>query len=100
MEKIRVKLKGFDHKVVDRAAKMIITTAENSGAKIVGPVPLPNKTWTMAVHESPHVNASSKRHWQQVTHSRLVDIVEPNAKTIEDLTHLQLPAGVGIAIIN
>jgi small subunit ribosomal protein S10 len=98
MPKIRVKLKGYDHKVVDKAAEMIITTVQNSGAKSLGPVPLPNRNWMVAVHRGPHIDAKSKEHFKQVTHIRLIDILEPNAKTIEDLTHLQLPAGVHIEI--
>jgi small subunit ribosomal protein S10 len=98
MARIRVKIKGYDHKVVDKAARMIITTAENSGSKTVGPVPIPNRNWKMAVHRGPHIDAKSKEHFIMVTHARLIDILDPNAKTIEDLTHLQLPAGVGIAI--
>ncbi len=98
MNRIRVKLKGYDHKVVDKAASMIITTAENSGSRTVGPVPLPNRNWKIAVHRSPHIDAKSKEHFIMVTHIRLIDIHEPNPKTIEDLTHLQLPAGVGIEI--
>ncbi len=98
MNRIRAKLKGYDHKVVDKAAEMIIIAAENSGAKTIGPVPLPNKNWLIAVHRGPHIDAKSKEHFSMITHSRLIDILEPNPKTIEDLTHLQLPAGVGIEI--
>ena len=98
MQKIRVKLKGYDHKVVDKAAEMIIITVQNSGATAVGPVPLPNRNWKMAVHRGPHIDAKSKEHFMMTTHIRLIDILEPNPKTIEDLTHLQLPAGVGIEI--
>ncbi len=98
MQKIRVKLKGYDHKVVDKAAAMIITTVENSGAKSAGPVPLPNRNWKIAVHRGPHIDAKSKEHFIMITHIRLIEILEPNTKTIEDLTHLQLPAGVGIEI--
>ena len=100
MQRIRVKLKGYDHRVVDKAAAVIITAVENSGARTLGPVPLPNRNWKMAVHRSPHIDAKSKEHFMLVTHIRLIDIVDPNSKTIEDLTHLQLPAGVGIEIKN
>jgi len=98
MQRIRVKLKGYDHKVVDKAAEMIILAVQASGAKTVGPVPLPNRTWKMAVHRGPHIDAKSKEHFSLTAHSRMIDIVEYNTKTIEDLTHLQLPAGVGITI--
>lgn len=98
MQRIRVKIKGYDQKVVDKAAAVIIATAENSGAKTIGPVPLPNRRWMMAVHRGPHIDAKSKEHFGMITHARLVDIIEHNAKTIEDLTHLQLPAGVHIEL--
>ncbi|MBL8014916.1 MAG: 30S ribosomal protein S10 [Candidatus Doudnabacteria bacterium] len=100
MQKIRVKLKGYDHKVVDRATNMIITTVENSGAKVVGPIPLPNRNWRVAVHKGPHIDGNFKDHFRRVTHSRVVDILDANSKTIESLTHLQLPAGVWIEIRN
>jgi small subunit ribosomal protein S10 len=89
MQTIRVKIKGYDHKVVDKAAEIIVTTVQNSGAKVVGPVPLPNRRWVMAIHRSPHVDAKSKEHFVKITHARMVDIIDPNAKTVEDLTHLQ-----------
>ncbi len=98
MQKIRVKLKGYDHKVVDKAAQVIITTAEGSGASCAGPVPIPSRNWKMAVHRGPHIDAKSKEHFALITHIRLIDILDPNPKTIESLTHLQLPAGVGIEI--
>lgn len=98
MQRIRVKLKGYDHKVVDKAAEMIILSVQASGAKTVGPVPLPNRMWKMAIHRGPHIDAKSKEHFGLTSHSRMIDIVEYNTKTIEDLTHLQLPAGVGITI--
>lgn len=98
MQKIRVKLKGYDHKVVDKAARMIITAVENSGARAIGPVPLPKKIWKMAVHRGPHIDAKSKQHFIRITHSRLIEIHDANAKTIESITHLQLPAGVDIKI--
>ena len=97
-QRIRVKLKGYDHKVLDKAAKMIITAVENSGARTQGPVPLPNRSWKMAVHRGPHIDAKSKEHFVMITHIRLIDIMESNTKTIEDLTHLQLPAGVYITV--
>lgn len=97
-KRIRVKIKGYDHMVVDKASKVIITAVQNSGARTVGPIPLPNRNWKMAVHRSPHIDAKSKEHFQLTTHSRLIDIIEFNPKTIEDLTHLQLPAGVEIEI--
>lgn len=100
MQKIRVKIKGYDHKVVDKATESIVKSVVETGAKIKGPVPLPNRRWMMAVHRGPHIDAKSKEHFGLVEHARLIDILEPNAKTIEILTHMQLPAGVGIEIKN
>ncbi|GIW58794.1 MAG: 30S ribosomal protein S10 [Candidatus Dojkabacteria bacterium] len=98
MQKIRVKIRGYDHRVVDKATAQIARTVIDTGAKIKGPVPLPNRVWKVAVHRSPHIDAKSKEHFGMVVHSRLIDIVEPNSKTIEALTHIQLPAGVDIVI--
>lgn len=100
MQKIRVKIKGYDHKVVDKATDQIVNTVLDTGAKVRGPVPLPNKNWVMGVHKGPHIDAKSKEHFGLTEHRRLIDILEPNAKTIEALTNLQLPAGVGIEIKN
>ena len=96
--KIRIKIKGYDHKVVDKAVAVIIRNAVGTGAKIVGPVPLPTRKYKVAVLRSPHVNAISKEHFMIKTHKRLIEILEPNAKTVDALTHLQLPAGVEIEI--
>ncbi|CAG1771973.1 30S ribosomal protein S10 [uncultured bacterium] len=98
MQKIRVRIKGFDYRVVDKATGQICRTVIDTGAKIRGPVPLPNKTWKVAVHKGPHIDAKSKEHFGLTEHARLVDILEPNAKTIESLTHMQLPAGVDLKI--
>lgn len=98
MQKIRVKIKGYDYRVVDKATTAICKSVIETGAKIKGPIPLPNKTWTVAIHRGPHIDAKSKEHFGIIEHSRLMDIMEPNAKTIEALTHMQLPAGVGIEI--
>jgi small subunit ribosomal protein S10 len=98
MQKIRVKIKGYDYRVVDKATRQLCSTVIDTGAKVRGPVPLPNKTWKMAVHRGPHIDAKSKEHFGLTEHIRLVDILEPNQKTIETLTHMQLPAGVGVEI--
>lgn len=98
MQKIRVIIKGFDHRVVDKATEKIVQSVIDTGAKVKGPVPLPNKNWKIAVHKGPHVDAQSKEHFGITEHTRLIDIVSPNANTIETLTHMQLPAGVGIEI--
>lgn len=98
MQRIRIKIKGYDHKVVDKAVGIIIQNAISTGAKIIGPIPLPTRKYKIAVHRSPHIDGKSKEHYLLKTHKRLIDIMEPNSKTIDSLTHLQLPAGVGIEI--
>jgi len=96
--KIRVKIRGYDYRVVDKATQEICKSVIETGAKVRGPVPLPNRTWKMAVHRGPHIDAKSKEHFGLIEHLRLVDILEPNPKTIESLTHMQLPAGVDVEI--
>lgn len=98
MQKIRIKIKGFDSKVVDKSAQQVIETALRTGAKTAGPIPLPNKLRRWAVLRSPHVDSKSKEHFEMRIHSRLVEIIEPNSKTIDSLTHLQLAAGVSVEI--
>lgn len=98
MQKIRVRIKGYDYRVVDKATGQICKTVIDTGAKIRGPVPLPNKKWKVAIHKGPHIDAKSKEHFGLTEHTRLIDILEPNAKTIESLTHMQLPAGVDLRI--
>ncbi len=98
MQRIRIKIKGYDPKVVDNAAKQIIESALRSGAKVTGPIPLPTLLKRFTVNRSPHINAKSKEHFEMRTHRRLIDITDPNNKTIDDLTHLQLAAGVDIQI--
>lgn len=97
--RIRVKLKGYDSRVVDRSAKSIIETAIRTGAKVSGPIPLPTRLQRFAVNRSPHVYKRSMEHFEMRTHKRLIDIHEPTAQTIDSLQHLQVPAGVGIEIV-
>jgi small subunit ribosomal protein S10 len=96
--RIRVRLKSFDHRVVDDAAKKIVDTAISTGAKIVGPVPLPTRKKRFTVLTSPHTDKDAQEHFEIRTHKRMVDIEEPTSKTIDALMHLELPAGVGIQI--
>ncbi len=98
MQKIRIKIKGYDAKVVDKASEQVIDTALRTGAKTAGPVPLPNRIKKWVVLKSPHVDAKSKEHFEMRIHARLIDIIEPNSKTIDSLTHLQLAAGVSVEI--
>lgn len=96
--RIRVKLKSFDHRVIDEAAAKIVDTAIATGARIIGPVPLPTRRKLMAVLTSPHVDKNAQEHFQILTHKRLIDIEHPTGKTIDSLMHLELPAGVGIEV--
>ena len=96
--RIRVKLKSFDHRVIDEAAKKIIQAALVSGAQVVGPVPLPTKKKVIVVTSSPHTDKDAREQFAILTHKRLIDIMSPTNKTIDSLQHLDLPAGVGIEI--
>ena len=96
--RIRVRLKSFDHRVIDEASKKILETALGTGAKVVGPVPLPTHRRRFAVTTSPHTDKDAQEHYQLLTHKRLIDIKDPTSKTIDALMHLELPAGVGIEI--
>jgi len=96
--RIRVKLKSFDHRVIDEAAKKIIQAALVSGASVVGPVPLPTKKKVVVVQASPHTDKDAREQFETRTHKRLIDIIEPTNKSIDSLTHLDLPAGVDIEI--
>ena len=93
--RIRVKLKSFDHRVIDEAAAKIVDTAISTGARVIGPVPLPTRRKLMTVLTSPHVDKNARDHFQILTHKRLIDIEKPTGKTIDALMHLELPAGVG-----
>jgi len=97
-QKIRIKLKSYDSEVIDRSAKKIVETVESSGAKVTGPIPLPNKKNVYCVIRSPYVNKDSREHFEIRTHKRLIDIIDPTPKTVDLLMRLSLPAGVGIEI--
>ena len=96
--KIRVRLKAYDHRVIDDASRKIIETAISTGAKVVGPVPLPTHRRWFTVLISPHTDKDAQETYVLKTHKRLIDIVDPTSKTIDSLMHLELPAGVGIQI--
>lgn len=97
-QKIRIKIKSFDHKVIDETSKLIIDTAERTGAIIAGPIPLPTKVEKFTVNKSTFVHKTSREQFEMRTHSRLIDIRETTPKTIESLSNLSLPAGVQIEI--
>ncbi len=97
-EKIRIRLKAYDHRVLDQSARRIVEAAESSGAIIVGPVPLPTKIEKFTVIRSPFIDKDSREQFEIRTHKRLIDVVEPGSKTIDTLMRLNLPAGVDIEI--
>lgn len=97
-QKIRIRLKAFDHRILDQSAEQIVEAAERTGAQVSGPIPLPTHIRRFCVTRSPHVDKDSREHFEIRTHKRLVDIVEPTSKTIDSLTRLNLPAGVDITI--
>ena len=96
--RIRIRLKAFDHAVIDQAAADIVRTAEKTGAKVSGPIPLPTKTQRWTVLRSPHVDKKSREQFELKTHKRLVDILDSRAQTVDALTKLDLPAGVDVEI--
>jgi len=96
--KIRIKIKAFDHKVIDQAARSIIETAERTGAIIAGPIPIPTHIEKFTVNKSTFVHKNARDQFEIRTHKRLIDITESTAKTIESLSSLTLPAGVEIEI--
>ena len=97
-QKIRIKLKAYDHRVLDASAQQIVTAAEQTGAQVVGPVPLPTRIEKFTVMRSPFIDKDSREQFEIRTHKRLIDVVDPGNKTIENLTRLNLPAGVDIEI--
>jgi small subunit ribosomal protein S10 len=97
-DKIRIRLKAYDHRVLDESARRIVETAERTGAKVSGPVPLPTKIERFTVRRSTFVHKDSHEHFEIRTHKRLIDVIEPDDKTIDSLMRLNLPAGVDIEI--
>ena len=97
-EMIRIRLKAYDHQLIDQAAEKIVDTAKRSGAAVSGPIPLPTKREIVTILRSPHVNKDSREQFERRTHKRLIDVVKPSAKTVEALQSLDLPAGVDIEI--
>jgi len=97
-QRVRIKLKAFDSKIVDRSAVQIVETAEKTGAVVVGPVPLPTHIQKYTVNRATNIDKKSREQFEIRTHKRLLDIMDPTEKTITTLMHLSLPAGVGIEI--
>lgn len=96
--RIRVKLKAYDSRVIDNCCQQILDTAIRTGAKVIGPVPLPTDRKLWSVKTSPFTDKNAQEHFQIKVHKRLIDIIEPTDKTIDSLMHLELPAGVDIEI--
>jgi len=97
-QNIRIRLKAFDHRLIDTSAKEIVETAKRTGAQVKGPVPLPTKMERFTVLISPHVNKDARDQYELRTHKRLMDILEPTDKTVDALMKLELPAGVDVQI--
>jgi small subunit ribosomal protein S10 len=97
-QKIRIRLKAYDHHMLDQSAQKIVETARRTGANVAGPVPLPTEKNIYTILRSPHVNKDSREQFEMRTHKRLIDIVEPTPKTVDALMRLDLPAGVDIEI--
>ena len=97
-ETIRIRLKAYDHRVLDQSTKQIVDTTKRTGAVIAGPVPLPTRIRKYTVLRSPHVNKKSREQFESRTHKRLIDILEPTTQTVEALMKLDLPAGVDVEI--
>ena len=95
-QRIRIKLRGYDFRLLDQSTNDIVETARRTGAKVVGPVPLPTRTERYTVLRSPHVNKKSREQFEIRTHKRLLDIIDPTAKTVDELKKLELPAGIEI----
>ncbi len=98
MEKIRIRLQSFDHRLLDQSVKEIVIKAKRTGAHVSGPIPLPTRINRFCVLRSPHVDKKSREHFEMRTHKRLLDISEYNNETIEELQKLDLPAGIDVEI--
>ncbi len=96
--KIRIKLKAYDHELLDQSARKIVETVKKTNAKVSGPIPLPTERTVYCVLRSPHVNKDSREHFEKIVHKRLIDILETQPQTIESLMKMDLPAGVEVEI--
>ena len=97
-KKIRIRLKAYEHRVLDQSAEKIVETAQRTGAEVVGPIPLPTERSLYTVLRSPHKHKDSREQFEMRTHKRLIDIVNPTSKTVDSLRQLELPSGVSIEI--
>ena len=97
-QKVRIVLRAFDYRILDQSAVQIVETAEQTGARVAGPIPLPTRIKRFCVIRSPNIDKDSREHFEIRTHKRLIDILEPTSRTIDALTRLNLPGGVDISI--
>ena len=97
-QRIRIRLRGYDHRVLDQSASDIVETAKRTGARVAGPIPLPTRKERYTVNRSPHADKKSMDQFEIRTHKRVLDIIDPTAKTVDELKKLNLPAGVDITI--
>ena len=97
-QRIRIKRRGFDYRVIDQSASDIVDTAKRTGARVAGPIPMPTRIERYTVNRSPHVDKKSMDQFELRTHKRLIDIIEPTVQTVDELKKLNLPAGVEINI--
>ena len=97
-QRIRIKLRGFDYRVIDQSASDIVDTAKRTGARVAGPIPMPTRIERYTVNRSPHVDKKSMDQFELRNHKRLIDIIEPTVQTVDELKKLNLPAGVEINI--
>ena len=97
-EKIRIKLKAYDHRILDQSVQEIVGTAKRTGAKVIGPIPLPTHIWKTTVLRGPHIDKKSREQFEMRTHKRLIAIEEPTSRTVDALMKLDLPAGVDVEI--
>ena len=95
---MRVKLKSYDHRVIDEAANKILDSAMATGAKVVGPIPLPTKRSIIPVNKSPFTDKDAREHFETLVHKRFIDILDPSDRTIDSLSNLDLPAGVSVEV--
>ncbi|WP_025725569.1 30S ribosomal protein S10 [Acholeplasma granularum] len=95
---IKISLKAYDHRLIDQAAKKIVESVEKTGVEVQGPIPLPTKKEIFTVLRSPHVNKDSREQFERRTHKRLIQILDPNSKTIDALMRIDLPSGIDIVL--
>ena len=97
-EKIRIKLRAYDHRLLDQSVLEIVETVKKTGARVLGPIPLPTDFWKTTVLKGPHIDKKSREQFEMRTHKRLLDIMEPTARTVDALMKLDLPAGVDVEV--